>query len=97
MNKRIIILFLTVPVLLALSCSKSPKYASRADRLIAELKNPKSADGGLDDDRAALSGDPDSIYGKLVDMGCSVIMTDRPAQVIQSLHRLGRHPALGVQ
>ena len=56
----------------------------------------KSADGGLDDDRAALSGDPDSIYGKLVDMGCSVIMTDRPAQVIQSLHRMGRHPALGV-
>lgn len=198
MNKRIIILLLTAPVLLALSCSKSPEYASRADRLIAELKNPKSdyvmvmahradwrnwpensleaiesainmgcdileldvamtrdsqlvlshdntldrmtnghgkiidhtlaqikeltpevekfakdivdsgsrvwvgtmwksADGGLDDDRAALSGDPDSIYGKLVDMGCSVIMTDRPAQVIQSLHRLGRHPALGVQ
>ncbi len=56
----------------------------------------KAADGGLDDDRAALSGDPDSIYGKLVDMGCSIIMTDRPAQVIESLHRMGRHAALGV-
>ena len=56
----------------------------------------KDADGGLDDDRAALSGDPDSIYGKLVDMGCSIIMTDRPALVIESLHRLGRHAALGV-
>lgn len=53
----------------------------------------KDADGGLDDDRAALSGDPDSIYGKLVDMGCSIIMTDRPALVIESLHRLGRHAA----
>ena len=56
----------------------------------------KSADGGLDDDRAALSNNPDSIYGKLVDMGCSIIMTDRPAQVIESLHRMGRHAALGV-
>ncbi|MBR4755613.1 MAG: glycerophosphodiester phosphodiesterase family protein [Bacteroidales bacterium] len=56
----------------------------------------KDADGGLDDDRAALSGNPDEIYGKLVDMGCSIIMTDRPAQVIESLHRLGRHAALGV-
>ena len=55
----------------------------------------KSADGGLDDDRAARSGDPDAIYGKLVDMGCSIIMTDRPRQVIESLHRLGRHAALG--
>ena len=57
----------------------------------------KEADGGLDDDRAALSGDPDAVYGKLVDMGCSIIMTDRPAQVIESLHRLGRHAALGVE
>lgn len=56
----------------------------------------KEADGGLDDDRAALSGNPDEIYGKLVDMGCSIIMTDRPAQVIESLHRMGRHAALGV-
>lgn len=56
----------------------------------------KTADGGLDDDRAALSGDPDAIYGQLLDMGCSVFMTDRPIQVIESLHRLGRHPALGV-
>ena len=56
----------------------------------------KAADGGLDDDRAALSGNPDEIYGKLIEMGCSVIMTDRPAQVIESLHRMGRHAALGV-
>lgn len=56
----------------------------------------KAADGGLDDDRAALSGDPDAIYGQLLDMGCSIFMTDRPAQVIESLHRLGHHAALGV-
>lgn len=56
----------------------------------------KAADGGLDDDRAALSGNPDEIYGNLIEMGCSVIMTDRPAQVIESLHRMGRHAALGV-
>ena len=50
----------------------------------------KAADGGYDDDRAALSGDPDKIYGRLLDMGCSILMTDRPAQVIASLERLGR-------
>ena len=61
-----------------------------------DKKTWKTADGGLDDDRAALSGDPDAIYGQLLDMGCSVFMTDRPAQVIESLHRLGRHAALGV-
>ena len=46
--------------------------------------------GGYDDDRAALSCDPDKIYGRLLDMGCSILMTDRPAQVIASLERLGR-------
>ena len=46
--------------------------------------------GGLCDD-AAFEGDPAEIYGKLVDMGATMIQTDRPALLIAYLRSRGLH------
>lgn len=45
--------------------------------------------GGLSDD-AAFTGSPDRVYGKLLDMGASVIQTDRPELLIRYLESQGR-------
>lgn len=51
-----------------------------------------SLNGGLDDDAAWASNDPDSIYGKLVfDMGATMIQTDRPEFLIGWLRSKGLH------
>ena len=46
--------------------------------------------GGLCDD-AALEGDPSAVYGKLVDMGATMIQTDRPELLIYYLRSRGLH------
>ena len=46
--------------------------------------------GGLDDDRA-FDGDPAAVYGKLVDMGATMIQTDRPELLISYLRSRGLH------
>ena len=46
--------------------------------------------GGLDDDRA-FDGDPAAVYGKLVDMGATMIQTDRPELMISHLRSRGLH------
>ena len=46
--------------------------------------------GGLDDD-AAFDGDPAEVYGKLVDMGATMIQTDRPELLISYLRSRGLH------
>lgn len=46
--------------------------------------------GGLDDDRA-FEGDPAAVYGKLVDMGATMIQTDRPELLISYLRSRGLH------
>ena len=46
--------------------------------------------GGLCDD-AALEGDPSAVYGKLVDMGATMIQTDRPELLISYLRSHGLH------
>ena len=46
--------------------------------------------GGLCDD-AAFEGDPAAIYGKLVDMGATLIQTDRPELLISYLRSRGLH------
>lgn len=46
--------------------------------------------GGLDDDRA-FEGDPAAVYGKLVDMGATMIQTDRPELLISYLRARGLH------
>lgn len=46
--------------------------------------------GGLCDD-AALEGDPSAVYGKLVDMGATMIQTDRPELLISYLRSRGLH------
>ena len=48
-----------------------------------------SLNGGLDDDTAL--DDPDAVYGKLLDMGVTMIQTDRPAYLIKYLHKRHRH------
>ena len=45
--------------------------------------------GGLCDD-AAFEGDPAAVYGKLVDMGATMIQTDRPELLIRYLESKGR-------
>lgn len=46
--------------------------------------------GGLDDDRA-FDGDPAAVYGQLVDMGATMIQTDRPELLISYLRSRGLH------
>lgn len=45
---------------------------------------------GLSDDLALC--DPDAAWGRLVDMGCRIIMTDRPEQLALYLDQCGRSP-----
>ena len=49
-----------------------------------------SQNGGLCDD-AAIEGDPAAVYGKLVDMGATLIQTDRPELLISYLRSRGLH------
>ena len=49
-----------------------------------------SLNGGLCDD-AAFDGDPAAVYGKLVDMGATLIQTDRPELLISYLRSRGLH------
>ena len=91
MYKRIIIIFLTAPVLLALSCSKSPEYASRADRLIAELKDPKSDYVMVMAHRADWRNWPENSLEAIesaINMGCDILELDvamtRDSQLVLS-------------
>ena len=49
-----------------------------------------SLNGGLCDN-AAVEGDPAEVYGKLVDMGATLIQTDRPELLISYLRSRGLH------
>ena len=46
--------------------------------------------GGYDDDRAYDCGDPASVYNPILDLGTSIIQTDRPEFLIQYLESIGR-------
>lgn len=46
---------------------------------------------GNDDDAAYISGDPDSVYKRYLDLGVSMIQTDRPELLIGYLEKQGRH------
>ena len=45
--------------------------------------------GGYNDDEA-FEGNPDEIYGKILDLGTSIIQTDRPELLIGWLQKKGR-------
>lgn len=45
--------------------------------------------GGYDDD-AAFNGDPDKVYGTILELGASMIQTDRPQLLIPWLEKQGR-------
>lgn len=47
--------------------------------------------GGLDDDAAWASQDPASVYGRLIEMGATMIQTDRPEFLIDYLRSQGLH------
>ena len=49
-----------------------------------------SLNGGWCDD-AAFTGDPEDIYGKLVNTGATIIQTDRPQLLISYLRKHGLH------
>lgn len=46
---------------------------------------------GHDDDAAFRSGNPDKIYGKYIDMGVTMIQTDRPEMLLEYLRGRGLH------
>lgn len=46
---------------------------------------------GNDDDEAYQSGKPHDVYGKFLDLGVSMIQTDRPDLLIDYLKSIGRH------
>ena len=46
--------------------------------------------GGYDDDTAYDSPDPDAVYGPILDLGTSIIQTDRPEFLIRYLEKKGR-------
>lgn len=46
---------------------------------------------GNDDDAVFINGNPDEIYGRYLDLGVSMIQTDRPQQLIGYLKSKGRH------
>ena len=46
--------------------------------------------GDHDDDRAYDSPDPDKVYGPILDLGTSIIQTDRPEFLIKYLEKKGR-------
>ncbi|MDI9551326.1 MAG: glycerophosphodiester phosphodiesterase family protein [Bacteroidales bacterium] len=52
-----------------------------------------SLNGGYCDDAAYF--DPDKYYGKLLEMGATIIQSDRPALLIKWLHKKRRHKAPG--
>ncbi len=47
--------------------------------------------GGLDDDTAWAAKNPEAVYGKLLDMGATMIQTDRPEYLIAWLRTKGLH------
>ena len=46
--------------------------------------------GGYDDDAAFEAPDPDLVYGPILDLGTSIIQTDRPEFLIRYLEKKGR-------
>ena len=46
---------------------------------------------GNDDDAALEVADPAEVYGQYIDMGASMIQTDRPEMLIKYLRSIGRH------
>ena len=49
-----------------------------------------SLQGGYDDDRAFEAENPDEVYGVILDLGTSIIQTDRPEFLINYLKKKGR-------
>lgn len=47
--------------------------------------------GGYEDDAAAAADDPDTVYGPILDLGTSIIQTDRPEFLIHYLEGKKRH------
>ena len=66
---------------------KLPRVAVERD---GRRRGGRAEGGGLDDD-AAFGGDPAEVYGKLVDMGATMIQTDRPELLISYLRSRGLH------
>ena len=77
-----------------------PKYTPKVEQFMQEVIAGgsklwvnslwPSQNGGLCDD-AAIEGDPAAVYGQLVDMGATLIQTDRPELLISYLRSRGLH------
>ena len=46
---------------------------------------------GNDDDAALLAADPADVYGQYIEMGATMIQTDRPEMLLNYLRSIGRH------
>ena len=47
--------------------------------------------GGYDDDAADRADDPGTVYGPILDLGASILQTDRPELLIGYLDSIERH------
>ena len=50
--------------------------------------------GGYEDDAADKADNPDTVYGPILDLGASILQTDRPQLLISYLESKGRHSLL---
>ena len=66
------------------TASPGAMYSKLADDLQGIING-----GGLSDDKA-FTESPDEVYGRLLDMGASIIQTDRPELLIRYLEAQGR-------
>jgi len=64
-----------------------------AGRPIMAIAVQPNWSGGLDDGLSLR--DPDAGWGRLVDLGANLIMTDRPEALMRYLERKGMRPAAG--
>ena len=46
---------------------------------------------GNDDDAALAAGDPAKVYAQYIEMGATMIQTDRPEMLLNYLRSIGRH------
>ena len=91
--------FTTVnPVAYEICFSKESPQLTRALKMIKDSGSKiwisslwGSINGNHDDDTAVEENKPDETWGWLLDQGASVIMTDRPAALIQYLKKKHRH------
>lgn len=78
----------------AVSCAQQPQYATRAEKILAEINNPDSKYVVVISHRGDWRNYPENsipAIESVIRMGASMMQTDRPATLLQYLRSVGRH------